>query len=108
MDATVLLTGPLQWLELRLRARDWFGYVNDGDGDGDGDGGGGGGGDGGDGGGGGGIGGVAGGGGDRRNLVTPEIFVFGSRPHGYCVTAWWRALREGVPNVRVWVSTATA
>ena len=54
---------------MRLRSRDWFGYVNEGDG----------------GGGGGGI-------GDRRKLVTPEIFVFGSRPHGYCVTAWWRAL----------------
>ena len=36
MDATVLLTGPLRWLEVRLRARDWFGYVNGGDGSGDG------------------------------------------------------------------------
>ena len=56
MDATMLLSRPLQWVEERLRSRDWFGYYG--------------------------------------SLGTPEIFMYASRPFGYCVSAWWRKLYD--------------
>ena len=56
MDATVILTADLGWLEAAMRGSDWFAY--------------------------------------RDGKGAPEIFFYASRPGGYCVSAWWRALLD--------------